>query len=581
MVSATSSFVIIALMALGSILPKQRQILHDITGLSPIILGLLPVSFLLVTFLCNEDSGLGKQSEFSISEATLDVPLGGQFLAIAALLGIFAAAVGEEKQDEKTVQLVRADRIAKRLTCAAGAFGLLHLAVENASSFRPSGFTDSVSIIETPSSSTLSTSIKESEGPSTSTLVIVALLTIGNLVPPARATVQEITGLSSMTMGFLPLIMLGSAALCPAKVENSSFHMADVSVDLSHGMTLLVIAALLGVFATLVGQTEDDSEKKERSKVQLVRADRIAMRLACAAAALGLWQTVFEVSGQIEPTMWSGLPKAASHTSNSFFTSQNFASPEAALEVPESLQIFVISALFFVFKMAISEDLEKTQGKVKLVRADSIAFRFSLVAGLWGLVKLMLELDALAHAASFFLYLQKMLPSSPTEGFGHSEVEVTLGVSEGTQLLILSALLFAFKVAVNDADAAKDDSNEKTKQVNVQLVRADAIAFRLSLAAALWGIAKMMPDILLAFGRCNEMLKKSSATEFGKSESAIEVSEGLQLLSLSALVFVWKMVVSDSEKAEEPLDGKKDLKEPEKEQIQLVCASRSPPALLL
>lgn len=412
MFSATSSLVIIALMALGNILPKQRQIIHDITGVSPIILGLLPVSFLLVTFLCSED---GKPSEFSVSEATLDVPLGGQLLAAAVLLGIFAAAVGEDDQDEKTVQLVKADRIAKRLACAAGALGVLSLAVGN---------------------------------------------------------------------------------------------------------------------------------------------------------------------GQITASMWSGLPKANTLTSQSFFTSQNFASPEAALEVPESFQLLAISALLFIFKMAISEDLEETKGKVKLVRADAIAFRFSLAASLWGIVKLTLELDALAHVASFFKNSQKMLPSSPTEGFGQSEV--TLDVSEGAQLLILSALLFVFKMAVNETHASKDTSTQKKKESTVQLVRADAIAFRLSLAAALWGIAKIMPGVWSTFCLMyNEMLKKSSATEFGKSEATIEVSEGLQLFTVSALIFVWKMVISDSEKTEEPLDENKDLKEPEKEQIQkepekeqiqLVCA---------
>merc|ERR1719207_288705 len=110
-----------------------------------------------------------------------------------------------------------------------------------------------------------------------------------------------------------------------------------------------------------------------------------------------------------------------------------------------------------------------------------------------------------------------------------------------------------FKMAVSDVDDTTESSNEEKEKPHVQLVRADAIAFRLSLATALWGILKILSD---ASTNVRPMLLTSSAEAFGKSEGQVEVPEGVQLFIVSALIFVFKMSISDADDTKEGTEEK-------------------------
>jgi len=81
-------------------------------------------------------------------------------------------------------------------------------------------------------------------------------------------------------------------------------------------------------------------------------------------------------------------------------------------------------------------------------------------------------------------------PTSPKEGFANSDVALDIPV--GMQLILISALLIVFKLAIDsDEEAEESDSSEAKEKPNVQLVNTSHIAFRLAIAAGTIGVGKL------------------------------------------------------------------------------------------
>lgn len=150
---------------------------------------------------------------------------------------------------------------------------------------------------------------------------------------------------------------------------------------------------------------------------------------------------------------------------------------------------------------------------MELVRADAIAFRAAITAGFVGFLK--------------------TLPASPAEGFNPAVVE--LEVPEGIQFFCISVLLLVFALAIN-TDA---DSEEKS---GVELVKADAIAFRCAVFSGIVGVFKTFatPDARAEFASMNQ-------TEFAPDVAMLEAPEGLQLLCVALLLFVFVAAVNSED----------------------------------
>jgi hypothetical protein len=478
----SSALVVVALMALGNIVPQSRQIMQEVTGLPVLGLGIMPVMLLMGTLFCESGAVLASQHQtFSLDGASLDAPDYVQLFSVAAVLGVFAAAVRDAEDDQgkkekKTVELVRADRIATRMACAAGFLGLYRMC-------------------------------------------------------------WSWSDVIQATAGAAPWIPAS-----PKFLEANS----EVVVEVPEGIQLLTISVLLYVFKMVVDSDEED-QKQSSSQVQLVSASRIASRFAVAAAVLGLGQFMSSCSSMIPASPAEGFGKSGS-----------------TMEVSEGMQLMIVSALLLVFMKAIGDDGQEDGEEAKhvqLVRADAIAFRLSMAAGIWGLMKILSEADVVTHAVSVWTSLSHMVPTSPADGFGKSEAVVE--VPEGIQLLVVSLLLFVFKMAISEAD----DTQGKPK---VQLVRADAIAFRLALASGFFGLLHTMrqsgvvSSMWVSFGK---RLSASPAEGFGKSETTLDVSEGMQWLIAAALILTFKMAISDADDTQS-----ESKQEQAKKKVELVSA---------
>lgn len=491
--SATSALIVVALSALGNIVPQSRQILQEVTGLSSITLGVVPAILLLTTCLQfpYPIDELIKQADFPVDQATLDVPQGVLLLVAAALLGVFAAAVGCAEDDqgkkEKSVELVKADRIAMRFACAAGLIGFFQIA---------------------------------------------------QLLP------------SSPKQGFAS---------------------SEIVLEVPEGICFLMASTLIMVFKMVV-DSEEEKEDKPKSHVELVSVSRIALRFAVASGLFGLLRSASNNQEAIESAcafLSQVVPTGSS---------PDFATSGVVVQAPESIMLFSIAALLFIFKLAVSEDSAETENdaSVQLVKVDAIAFRLSLAAALCGLTKLMSEIGAMKNASSF----AQMLPASPAEGF--AKADVSLGASEGMQLLAVGALIYIFKMAVNEAD---DMCSDDEKKPQIELVNSAGIAFRLSVLTLIVGCVKLalgnsdlvstgvsawggltQENVMTAVACLGQLFPASSSRGFATSAAELQVPEGIQFLLIATLLLVFKLAIDDDEEPKE--------KRQEKPMVQLVSASR-------
>lgn len=292
----------------------------------------------------------------------------------------------------------------------------------------------------------------------------------------------------------------------------TAFAPLATSVEAPPGIQLLSLSVLLLVFAVAASEDYNQSKSEKASdkegKVDLIKPDAIGFRSGIATGLIGLQMVIS-----------SGPQKG-------------FMPDVTSLESLEGLQFLSVSMLLLVFAMAVLSEKLADEGedasKVGLLRADAIAFRAAAVAGLIGLLKTFGTSDALVGMAS--ACVQNFDPSV-----------AALEAPEGIQILSVSLLLLVFALAV-----CEDGSQEHDEMVSqVQLVRADAIAFRLSIVAVLTGLLKTFGGLwpLLA-----QVLPASPPQGFAPAVTALEVNEGNQLLTVSVLLLVFALaVLSDKE----------------------------------
>lgn len=293
------------------------------------------------------------------------------------------------------------------------------------------------------------------------------------------------------------------------------------SLEAPPGIQLLSISLLLMVFA-VAATSEDRSEPENQSqaeetsnklKVQLLRADAIAFRAGLVTGVIGLL---------------SVLPSSPH---------QGFIPDVKSLESLEGLQFLSVSLLLLVFAMAVnSEERTKTEeqpetgekSKVELLRLDAITFRSAIVAGLVGLAKAFGSSSARAVLAS--CVRQEFLPSA-----------AVLQTTEGIQFLSVSLLILVFALAVCEDTAQREEETKGT----AELVKTEAIAFRLSIGTALVGSLKILGGLWSVLA---QLLPASPREGFNPSIVSIEAPEGIQCLSVSILLLVFAIAVSnDSE----------------------------------
>lgn len=544
-----STLVIVVLLALGNLLPQTRQVLHELTGVSPVSLGLMPLILLLTTAGYIMIEAETPSTGFAVGEtAKLDAPQSLQFLVAAALLGVFAMAVRSVEEDPqkqeagkskktKTVQLIRIDAIATRLACAAGIMGVLEIADMQACM-----------------------------------LLLIALTGICNILPASRQKLHEVTGVSPVVLGFMPLVLFMSTALyfCHEALGTALVHsspkieaavpatVASTAPSTSNQLMLLLIAA------TCLNNI-------------LPQARQFLHEVTgVSPVALGLTPLVLFLTAAIPQMMQAEGP------------ARNFA--DAQLDVPQGVQSLLAAALLGVFSAAVRSSEEdspstketKKRRLVNLVKADRIAFRLACAATVIGFAQLA---PSQKTTMSTLAGINQFLSKGSQKGFGNSGV--SMDVSAGVQLLTAAALIFIFKITINDANEDSKPENEKVENKKVQMINISAIALRLSCAAlvagclklaagdsysaslAPWsGAASLKKAALSNFETLGKYFPKSEA--FGHTQPVLEVPAGMQFLVLAALLFTFKLAIDDSEK----LDTKAASEKSKKPEVRLVDASR-------
>jgi len=252
-------------------------------------------------------------------------------------------------------------------------------------------------------------------------------------------------------------------------------------MDTPQWAQLLVLSVLLGVFAAVA--CDDDADDKESQKgVQLIRVPAIAARLAIAAALFGA----------------PGAARAISAILAEVGPSPSFATSDLTTDVPAWAQLAVVSMLLGIFALATSEEEEKdSETGVKLVRVPAIAGRLAVAAACFALHEAVAPsvpkfcFSGLGQLSTFgkAAFAWSPVTSSPV----FASVETTLDTPVWTQLLVVSFLLLVFAALVKSESAENKDIKVSSKQV--QLVRPDAIAARLGVAAALFAIREVMPPV--------------------------------------------------------------------------------------
>lgn len=263
--------------------------------------------------------------------------------------------------------------------------------------------------------------------------------------------------------------------------SSASFATSEVTMDTPQWAQLLVLSVLLGVFAAVA--CDDDADDKESQKgVQLIRVPAIAARLAIAAALFGA----------------PGAARAISAISAEVGPSPSFATSDLTTDVPAWAQLAVVSMLLGIFALATSEEEEKdSETGVKLVRVPAIAGRLAVAAACFALHEAIAPsvpkfcFSGLGQLSTFgkAAFAWSPVTSSPV----FASVETTLDTPVWTQLLVVSFLLLVFAALVKSESAENKDIKVSSKQV--QLVRPDAIAARLGVAAALFAIREVMPPV--------------------------------------------------------------------------------------
>merc|ERR1719379_837124 len=108
-----------------------------------------------------------------------------------------------------------------------------------------------------------------------------------------------------------------------------------------------------------------------------------------------------------------------------------------------------------------------------------------------------------------------VLPASPSNGLNPTSVIVE--APAGLQLLSLAALLLVFAVAVCDEKLRESEEKSQAgdEKSQVQLVKADAIAFRAGIFTCLLGLASM----------------RAGFNPFAPTAASLEAPEGIQFLA--------------------------------------------------
>merc|ERR1719161_535278 len=197
-----------------------------------------------------------------------------------------------------------------------------------------------------------------------------------------------------------------------------------------------------------------------------------------------------------------------------------------------------------------------------------IVYRLIAALGLYGFRSL-----CKAHPWISWTSLFKMFPASPPEGFNPGSIEMDVPV--WGQLLLASTLVLIFAAAITDVDdsAAEKESEEKPQ---IELVRANVIAFRLSGVLGLFGLGSLCKTCALSFeayvlglfSACSNILQSSTssgspfnmlpaspADGFNPGNIEMEVPVWGQLLLASALLLTFAAAITEVEgNAEENAD---------------------------
>lgn len=549
--SATSALVVVALSALGNIVPQSRQILQEVTGLSSITLGVVPAILLLTTCLqfSYPIDELIKQADFPVDQATLDVPVPVwiQFAVVSLLLGVFAMAASdddaEESKDSKTVNLVRVPAIAARLAVAAGCFAV-HAAVRPAiPELSFAGLT--LPSINLQSSTTFANSEVTMEAPQWAQLLVASAL-LG--VFAAVASDDEADGEDSQKLVQLIRVPAIAARLAVAAAlfgapgaaravaaafgPSANFATPELTTDVPVSTQLAVVSMLLGVFATAVSE-----EEEKDSGVKLVRVSAIAGRLAVATACFAAHAAVMP---SIPELSFSGL-KQLSTFGKALNSSANFAESDATMDVPVWAQLLLVSSLLGVFALATSEDETESSANektVNLVRVPAIAARLAVATALFGA-------PGAARAVSSAF--------GPSANFPISELNTEMPV--WIQFAVVSMLLGVFAAAVTEAE------DEQDIESGVKLIRPPSIAARLAVAAGCLAMhAAVMPAVpSLSFAGLKSSFNAAktmydiaraynpipSSPVFASAEATLDTPVWTSLLVVSSLLLVFAVLVRD------------------------------------
>jgi competence protein ComGC len=480
----------------------------------------------------------GPKEGFAPSEVSVAVPPGIQLLSISVLLLVFAVATtskeGSEEESQtdtdKTdetpnkVQLVRPDVIAFRAALVTGVIGLLSVLPSSPRK----GFIPEATDLE---------SLEGLQFLSVSILLLVFALAVHSedkSEDEEKSKVQltridAIAFRSALTAGLVGVAKAfgssGARAVLVSLVRQDFLPSTSV-LEVSEGIQWLSVSLLVLVFALAVCEDSEQKEEKE-SKIELVRTEAIAFRLSGFAALVGSLKTfggLWSVFAHVLPAS----PPAG------------FNPAVVSIEVSEAIQFLTVSVLLLVFAVAVlSDDEDKTEStkssQVELLRVDATAFRFAIAAGFLGLIK--------------------ALPSSPPEGF--APAAVSFEAPEGIHFLCISTLFLVFAVAVKTDEVASGEKGQ------VQLVTAGAIAFR---AAAVTGLIGILKTFANADARAE--LATLNQTEFVPEVAMVEAPEGVQLLIVAALLFVFAAAVSSEDISSDKADSQEKVEQWQVEQRQ-------------
>jgi len=486
----------------------------------------------------------GPKEGFAPIIAALEAPSGIQLLSISLLLMVFAVAATSEdrsepenqSQAEETskklkVQLLRADAIAFRAGLVTGVIGLLSVLPSSPRQ----GFIPDVKSLE---------SLEGLQFLSVSLLLLVFAMVV-NSEEQTKTEEQPETGekpkvelLRLDAITFRSAIVAGLVGLAKAFGSSSAravlascvrqeFLPSAAVLQTTEGLQFLSVSLLLLVFALAVCEDTTQREEETKGTTELVKTEAIAFRLSVGAALVG--------SLKILGGLWSVLAQLLPASPR-----EGFNPSIVSIEAPEGIQCLSVSILLLVFAIAVSNDSEnKTEtaksSQVELLRADAIAFRFGIAAGLLGLIK--------------------TLPASPSEGF--APAAVSFEVPEGIHFLCISVLLLVFAVAVKTEEIT---SNDKPK---VELVTVGAISFR---AAVVTGLIGMLKTFANAAARAE--LASLNQTEF--EPQVVEVPEGIQLLMAAMLLFVFAAAVNSEDITRDKVDQGRKAEEKRSQMLELV-----------